>query len=149
MSALWTISSDSKYLVTYSRSGIPILINCLKGSSKKEDERDHLECIKILVSQQLPLDATDSSGKTVIHWAVLLDKIEICHFLLKKGAPANNLDHGKMSPIHIAISKRSEEFVEMLCEFGPVEVRSFLGSVVFIFHFRDVTRTLSDIYETF
>lgn len=103
-----------------------------------------------MVSQQLPLDATDSAGRTVIHWAVLLDKIEICHFLLKKGAPANSLDNGKMSPIHIAISKRSEEFVEMLCEFGPVEVRRCLEYLVFIFQFRGVIRTLSGNYdETF
>jgi len=123
--AVWEVPSRKiiKFdLRFYNLTGTPILINCLRGSVQQEDEADHLECMKILVGQQLPLNITDASSKTVIHWAVALKKIEICRYLLQKGAPTNELDGNKMVPLHVAISLKSEEFVKILCEFGPPEM---------------------------
>ena len=121
------MKSEKRSLVLNARDaeGMPILINCLKGSNLKKDEKDHLECVKILVSTGVPLDSSDAYGRTAIHWAILLDKIEICEYLLQNGAPVDTLDNGKLSPMHIAISKRSETFVQMLCDLGSPRVSSF------------------------
>ena len=43
------IKQDKKWLGLNARDaqGLPILINCLKGSVSSEDESDHLECVKV------------------------------------------------------------------------------------------------------
>lgn len=118
------IKSEKRWLVLNARDaeGMPILINCLKGSRQKESESDHLECMKILVSTGIPLDSKDAQGKTVIHCAVEFEKIKICTYLLQQGAPSNTLDNSKLTPMHVAINQSLEVFVKMLCEIGAPEV---------------------------
>lgn len=118
------IKNEKRWLVLNARDaeGMPILINCLKGAAQVKDEKDHLECIKILLSTGIPLDSKDASERTAIHWAVLLDKYEICRYLLQQGAQADLMDSGNVSPLHIAISKRSQSFAQLLCEFGSKNV---------------------------
>lgn len=110
------IKNEKKFLVLNARAadGMPILINCLRGSAQVNEEKDYLECIKVLVSTGIPLDTNDANGKTAIHWAVLLDKLEICSYLLQQGA---TVESSKISPLHIAISKRAHKFVKLLCEY--------------------------------
>jgi len=121
------IKNEKRWLVLNARAadGIPILINCLRGSAQTEDEKNYLECVKVLLSTGIPLDTKDPNGKTVIHWAVLLDKIEICRYLLQHGS-VNAFEPSKVSPLHIAISKRSTPFVKLLCEHKNDTVSKYL-----------------------
>ncbi|XP_066916206.1 inversin-A-like [Clytia hemisphaerica] len=109
------IKSEKKFVVLNARAadGNPILINCLQGSGQVKEEKDYLECIKVLVSTGIPLDTKDAHGKSAIHWCIILDKYEICTYLLQQGAV---LESSKISPLHIAISKKSVPFVKLLCE---------------------------------
>ena len=40
--------------------GNPIVVNCVKGARQAADEESYVECIKILVSTGLSMDARDS-----------------------------------------------------------------------------------------
>ena len=132
------IKDDKKWLVLNARDaeGMPILINCLKGSGQKNDEKDHLECIKILVSTGIiNLNLKDGYGRTAIHWAIMLDKIEICQYLLKQGARLDVYDEAELlSPMHVAIGKCADNFVELICSLCSPEV----NEIIFCFH---MTRT--------
>ena len=124
---------------------MPILINCLRGSSQVKEEKDYLECIKILVSTGIALDTKDASGKTAIHWAVLLDKFEICTYLLQQGA---SVESSKNSILHIAISKRANNFVKLLCEYKSSE-EVLLFDLYFFFHFTPTWKALYSFSQIF
>ena len=141
------IKNEKKFLVLNARAadGMPILINCLRGSSQVKEEKDYLECIKILVSTGIALDTKDASGKTAIHWAVLLDKFEICTYLLQQGA---SVESSKNSILHIAISKRANNFVKLLCEYKSSE-EVLLFDLYFFFSFYTYMESIVFILPNF
>lgn len=113
------IKSDKKWWALNARKadGMPILINCIKGSEQKSDENDYLQCIKKLISTDaIDLNSKDKShGRTALHWSVALNKTKICQYLVENGARLDICDAEYETPLQIAIKLSLDNLVQLLC----------------------------------
>ncbi|KAM6900693.1 transient receptor potential cation channel subfamily A member 1b isoform 1-T1 [Xenentodon cancila] len=60
------------------------------------------------------LNSCDDQGNVPLHWAVEKNKAESCRTLLDLGADPNILNTALLSPLHLAVSLRHQNLVELL-----------------------------------
>lgn len=64
------------------------------------------------------VDICDKDGKTLLHYAVSLNKYEFVDSLMDKGADPNAKDSKGNTPLHLAAGKDADEIFELLLENG-------------------------------
>ena len=107
------------------KDGIPLVCKCIQGVATSKDEERFAECVRLLASADVPLDAQDRFGRTAIHWCVQYDKFDVLTELLSSGARIDVFDNEGFSPLHLAIARRSEACVDFLCGCVPPQVCGF------------------------
>ncbi|XP_031573120.1 myotrophin-like [Actinia tenebrosa] len=59
-----------------------------------------------------------TGGRTPLHHAIDAGKIEVCKFLVNKGADVDLEDEGECTPLYIAILKNNKKIAQWLLEMG-------------------------------
>lgn len=76
-----------------------------------------LQRVRKLINQGTSTDKRDNSGYTALHYAVRAGYIEMCRFLISKGADVNAVTRsGKATPLHRAATAGKYEIVKMLLD---------------------------------
>jgi len=99
-----------------SKSGTPLVHATMGG---------HFDVIQCLIQNNAKIDACDTDGFSVLHWAVVTQtgSLEILKYLIKNGARAN-LNTKIGSPLHIAASFGYLEMTKILIYHGGANVNS-------------------------
>lgn len=67
-----------------------------------------------MLAYPLPdLNSGDEQGNVPLHWAVERNKADSCRALLDLGADPNILNTALMSPLHLAVSHKHNNLVEV------------------------------------
>lgn len=62
------------------------------------------------------ISATDSRGRSLLHWAVACNKAEVIDFLVDRNIPVNIMDNEGMTPMHMAIRFDKEVYMDQLID---------------------------------
>jgi ankyrin repeat protein len=74
--------------------------------------------IKDLIERGADVNAKEEYGNTSLHWASLMDCIEIVKLLIEKGADVNAEDIDGWTPLHMAADLNQMETAKLLIELG-------------------------------
>ena len=76
------------------------------------------EAIRVLLAQQVDVNAAEADGSTALHWATYADDLDTAGRLIRAGARADAAnDHG-VTPLSLACTNRSAALVTILLEAG-------------------------------
>ncbi|XP_076041878.1 uncharacterized protein LOC143025757 [Oratosquilla oratoria] len=91
-------------------------------------------CLALLKSRGASLETQDALGRTPLHIALDLRKVEAVKFLLQEGVDLDVSDRQMLRPLHVALLQNSELLVEMLLDAGAgAEVRDRDGRTLIQF----------------
>lgn len=80
-----------------------------------------LELVKKL-SQTMNIDFKNKDGKSALFYACMNGNIDICKFLIHKGAKIDTRDDRNLMPIHYALLTNKNEIINLLCEIGEFDL---------------------------
>lgn len=72
------------------------------------------EIIEILLDHGIPIDKTDSTGMTALHYVAINNQVEMAVFLIEHGANLNKQNNAGDTPLHLAILAKNEEMISLL-----------------------------------
>jgi len=61
-----------------------------------------------------PIDAQDKEGNTPLHYAVLLNRLDMVEFLLENEADTTILNHKGQLPLHDALMMQNDSMIKLL-----------------------------------
>lgn len=79
----------------------------------------------LLLALNVSLDTQDHEGQTPLILATISGNSRVARLLLLKGADKSVKDNKKRTALDIALSKNSQDFKEMLKEFGILEIYGY------------------------
>lgn len=86
------------------------------------------QILEILIERGAELGATNASGQTALHRAVMMGKTESAMLLLRSGAPVNVMDNSRATPLHEAARANLADIVAMIVGRGAdLEMKDQLG----------------------
>ncbi|KAL7686148.1 putative acyl-CoA-binding protein, ACBP [Plasmopara halstedii] len=80
----------------------------------------HLDKLIVALDQGEDINAQDSHGRTMLHWAVDRDQAAVVTELLGRKASPNVQDADGMTPLHYAVSCEHEEMAKLLVKHGAL-----------------------------
>ena len=80
-------------------------------------DHDH-ETVRVLLEQQVDVNAREGDGATALHWAVEQDDVETVDALLRAGADVNAANDYGVTPVSLACTNRNATVVEALLAAG-------------------------------
>ena len=81
------------------------------------------QTLRLLVEAGASLAATDSEGRTLLHWAAMRPRPELVPYLLERGAPLLQADDRGRVPLHNAVVGLGDAlFEEVLSGTGTVDI---------------------------
>ncbi len=96
--------------------GVSIIGVAMEGNA--EDET-----IRLLAGAGASLEAVDSDGRTLLHWAAEITRPQLVSYLLSRGAPTRQADNFGRLPLHAAATGLpNREFEQVLGATGTVDV---------------------------
>lgn len=69
--------------------------------------------------QNTSIQAKDSRGRSLLHWAVACKKKEVFDLLTKRGIHINTIDQQQRTPLHVALQFNNEDYVDLLVKLQP------------------------------
>jgi ankyrin repeat protein len=76
------------------------------------------EAAMALINGGSPIDASDSEGMTLLHWAAKYGYDDLAQLLIAKGTDLNTKDKKGRVPLHLAASEGNKKIVELLIAAG-------------------------------
>src|SRR5712671_5679547 len=76
------------------------------------------ETIRVLLKQNIPINALDADGTTALHWAARADDMETVQLLVKAGANAKVADRYGITPLSLAAEVGDAAMIEALVKAG-------------------------------
>lgn len=73
---------------------------------------------RLLLIHKADPDATDSNGRTLLHYAAARGRTEFAEYLISKKADPNVLDAKGKAPLHLAIEQKNLEMIDRLLDLG-------------------------------
>ena len=86
--------------------GKPLLVYAIEASA--------LLCIQHLFDECVDIEQCDSTGKSPLHVAVMLNKKQALVMLLNAGADPNSVDDDGWTPLHWAVHLHNKDFARIL-----------------------------------
>lgn len=98
---------------------LPLSATSLGQSIHTAVQQGEIEQVKKLLSVNPQLvNAKDESGRTPLHWAARIQKLEMVKLLLERGADVNAKDDNGIAALHHLVFRGNLEGVEHLLEHG-------------------------------
>ena len=96
---------------------IPLL--SLAFMRQMENRNEPWDMIELLVENGFDINYQDKFTKhTALHWAAIIESIDIAQYLISKGAKISPLDKHNWTPLNIAIYTKNEALAKYLIENG-------------------------------
>lgn len=82
----------------------------------------HITLIQFIMSvDSEELNSCDERGNAPLHWAVEHNQADSCKTLMDLGANPNILNKALLSPLHLAVSKRHNNLIELLMSYPATD----------------------------
>tara|TARA_A100001015_G_scaffold212897_1_gene238791 strand:- start:911 stop:1795 length:885 start_codon:yes stop_codon:yes gene_type:complete len=92
-------------------------------------QNNQIALLHIFLQKGLPLETTDTKGRTALHWACYQDHDRLAEWLIRKGAGITALDVEQMSPLHWAAIKGNYRSVKALIRAGASSMLNVTDAV--------------------
>ncbi len=82
---------------------------------------NHIDCVKYLVSKNVPIDAKNDEGLTALHLAVINVYLEIVEILIANNADVNAQNNKGLTPLHAAVVENSVKSLQLLLQSKKID----------------------------
>jgi uncharacterized protein len=83
------------------------------------------------VIKDINIEAKDKDKRTLLHYAVIENKIDLAKLLLENGADSNVNDKNQWKPLHFAAQNNNVEIAQVLIQYGAdINAQDEFGNTV-------------------
>lgn len=87
-------------------------------SSMKQQDKNLKKILKDFHNSEFNFNSKHYQGKTLLHYAVEYNLVNIISTLIKYGCNPNICDDNYMTPLHLAVTKGNEQAIKILIKKG-------------------------------